>query len=275
MQTSQSVTKVLRHRSPLKWAGGKFGLLDRLDNHLPAGKRLVEPFVGSAVIFLNLDYDEYLLCDVNPDLINLYNHIKEDHEKFITDLKEFFTPEMNVREEFLRLRDEFNTTTDTYFKSLLFVYLNRHCFNGLCRYNKKGKFNVSFGAYTKPYFPEEELRYFGLRAKKATFKCQGFRDTFAEVKKTDAVYADPPYVPSSATANFVSYSTEGFTKEDQEDLAALSKGSEAPLAISNHDNEITRELYKGMVIESFPVKRTISCLSSSRKPIGELIAKKK
>lgn len=269
------MTKVLKHRSPLKWAGGKYGLLDKLENYLPAGERLVEPFVGSAVIFLNLDYDEYLLCDVNPDLINLYNFIKDDHEKFISDLKEFFTPDMNDKEVYLRLRDEFNETTDTYFKALLFIYLNRHCFNGLCRYNKKGKFNVGFGAYNQPYFPEEEIRYFGLRAKKATFKCQGFRETFSEVKDTDVVYSDPPYVPSSATANFVSYSTEGFTKKDQEDLATLSKGSVAPLAISNHDNDITRELYKGLEIVAFPAKRTISCLASSRKPISELIAIKK
>lgn len=263
-----------KRRSPLKWAGGKFKLIDRLTDRLPKGKRLVEPFVGSAVLFLNLDYEEYLLCDINPDLINLYNFIKADTEQFIKDAKEYFIPENNERVVFLQLRDEFNDTTDSYKKALLFIYLNRHCFNGLCRYNKKGRFNVSFGTYTKPYFPEEEIRYFGKRSEKATFKCQSFAETFAELTEGDVVYNDPPYVPASATANFTSYNTEGFTDVDQTNLALLAHGAKVPIVISNHDNDITRDLYDGMEIESFPVSRTISCVGDNRKPVRELLAKK-
>ncbi len=121
---------------------------------------MIEPFVGAGSVFLNTDYDHYLLADINPDLINLYNHLKDEPQRFIEDARALFQPEYNKKEVYLALRVEFNQCTDTYRRSLLFLYMNRHGFNGLCRYNKKGGFNVPFGSYKKPYFPEKEMVFF-------------------------------------------------------------------------------------------------------------------
>ena len=119
-----------KHRAFLKWAGGKYSLVEEIQRHLPDARKLIEPFVGAGSVFLNTDYDHYLLADINPDLINLYNHLKENPERFVEDVRELFQPEYNQKEVYLDLRIEFNQCTDTYRRSLLFLYMNRHGFNG-------------------------------------------------------------------------------------------------------------------------------------------------
>lgn len=145
----------------LKWAGSKRKSIDFIKENLGIShNRLVEPFVGSGAIFLNTDYDEYLLCDLNKDLINLYNILIDNGHKFIDVCSSFFTGEYNNEEDYYKFREHFNNTENVEYKSILFLYLNRHCFNGLCRYNKSGKFNVPFGRYKKPYF--QEMSYYLL-----------------------------------------------------------------------------------------------------------------
>ena len=154
----------------LKWAGGKTRVLKHILPLLPKGKRLVEPFCGSGSVFLNTNYEEYLVSDINPDLINIYNFLKEENKDFIEYCKSFFTSNNNTQERYTELRDLFNSTKDIRIKSALFIYLNRHGFNGLCRYNSTGGFNVPFGRYTKPYFPEKEMLLFQEKTKTVTFK---------------------------------------------------------------------------------------------------------
>ena len=160
-----------KHRSFLKWAGGKYRLSDVIGSLLPKADHLIEPFVGAGSIFLNTDYDSYTLNDINLDLINLYKVLKANPQKFIDDSARFFVPENNQAEVYYQLRKEFNSTTDKYHRSLLFLYMNRHGYNGLCRYNKSGGYNVPFGKYKRPYFPEAELAYFAEKSQKATFVC--------------------------------------------------------------------------------------------------------
>ncbi len=164
----------------LKWAGGKYRLLDRLLPSLPAGSRLVEPFVGSGAVFLNAAYPAYLLCDLNPDLIGLYETLRREGERFIKRARALFTPENNTREAFLRLRAAFNASTDAEERAVLFLYLNRHAYNGLVRYNARGVYNVPFGRYKAPYFPAAELTAFvrKMRDCDVTFAVQDFRRTF-------------------------------------------------------------------------------------------------
>ncbi|WP_293154265.1 Dam family site-specific DNA-(adenine-N6)-methyltransferase [Moritella sp.] len=175
-------------RAFLKWAGGKYSLVDRLREKLPAGKRLVEPFVGACSVFLNTDYDEYLLNDINPDLINMYKILQNKPEQFIADAQRFFTPEFNDKERYYKIREKFNKTRDPYQRSLMFLYMNRHGFNGLCRYNKSGGFNVPFGSYKKPYFPLKELRFFAEKSKKATFICESYSEVYKRLRSDDVVY---------------------------------------------------------------------------------------
>ena len=148
----------------LKWAGGKYRLLERILPLLPEGRRFFEPFVGSGAVFLNTRYDEYCLSDINQDLINLYKTLQQNSEEFISFAGSLFTSENNSRPRHEELRDRFNSTRDVVEKSALFIYLNRHCFNGLTRYNLSGKFNVPFGRYAQPYFPSEEMRQFVVDA---------------------------------------------------------------------------------------------------------------
>ncbi|ACN99725.1 Dam family site-specific DNA-(adenine-N6)-methyltransferase [Sulfurihydrogenibium azorense] len=258
----------------LKWPGNKYRIVKHIKKVLPAGKRLVEPFVGSGSVFLNTDYKSYLLCDINPDLINLYQTVKTYKYEFIDYCKSFFSKENNTKDKYYQLRDLFNKTDDKVLKSALFVYLNRHCYNGLVRYNSKGEFNTPFGRYDKPYFPEKEMRFFIEKCERSEveFKCQDFRETFKQVKKGDVVYCDPPYIPLSDTANFTSYSKEGFNMEDQRILGSLARyysNKGIPVIISNHYNEDLIEIYNTLIIP-LKVRRNISC--KDRKKVDELIA---
>lgn len=265
-----------KQRAFLKWAGGKYGLVEDIQRHLPPARKLVEPFVGAGSVFLNTDYDHYLLADINPDLINLYNLLKERPEDYISEAKRWFVAENNRKEAYLGIRAEFNKTDDVMYRSLAFLYMNRFGFNGLCRYNKKGGFNVPFGSYKKPYFPEAELEFFAEKAKKATFVCEGYPETFRRARKGSVVYCDPPYAPLSNTANFTSYAGNGFTLDDQAALADIAEKAATergiPVLISNHDTTLTRRLYHGAELNVVKVKRTISRNGSGRNKVDELLA---
>lgn len=261
----------------LKWAGGKYRLLDRLLPSLPPGKRLVEPFAGSGAVFLNAAFSAYLLCDLNPDLIGLYETLRREGERFIERARALFTPENNTREAFLRLRAAFNASTDAEERSLLFLYLNRHAYNGLVRYNARGVYNVPFGRYKAPYFPAAELTAFlrKMRDCDVAFAVQDFRKTFSQTREGDVVYGDPPYVPASSTANFTAYTGGVFGVAEQRELAneaeaAAQRG--VPVVLSNHDVPLTRELYAAARLHSFPVRRLISCAGASRGEARELLA---
>lgn len=261
-------------RSFLKWAGGKAKIAHKISSALPKARVLVEPFVGGGSVFMNTDYEYYILSDINPDLISLYRMLKYvGANQFIKDLQaHLFTPEQNSQAQFLKWRDEFNTTSDSYKKALIFVYLNRHGFNGLCRYNKNGIFNVSFGSYKAPYLPEAEIRAFEKKISRIELHCWSFACAFEFAPADSVIYCDPPYVPLSATSNFTSYSADGFTAIDQQKLADLAMSSNVPVVISNHDTPFTRALYKSAAISAFDVQRNISQNGGNRGKAKELIA---
>jgi len=260
----------------LKWAGNKYRLIDRISALLPPGKRLIEPFVGSGAVFLNTDYPAYLLADANPDLINLFCHLRDEGGEFIDYCRTFFTPETNVNQTFYELRARFNHADDTRLKSAIFVYMNRHCFNGLCRYNSKGGFNAPFGRYTRPYFPEKEMREFHRRAQRVTFVNKRFGAIMDEAEQGDVVYCDPPYVPLSTTAHFTSYSADKFGLAQQRELARKAEELArrgVPVVISNHHTEFTElEYAQAEVVETFDVVRRISCQAANRRPATEVLA---
>ncbi|ABI70241.1 Dam family site-specific DNA-(adenine-N6)-methyltransferase [Shewanella frigidimarina] len=267
---------IKKHRAFLKWAGGKYKLVDELAKHLPAGNRLIEPFVGAGSVFLNTQFDDYLLCDINQDLINLYQIVQQQPDKYIKAAKAMFVDEMNDKDAYYRVRAEFNLCSDPFIRSVYFLYMNRHGFNGLCRYNRKGGFNVPFGSYKKPYFPEAEIRYFSLKAQKATFKCISYEQAFDMANSGDVIYCDPPYAPLSTTASFTTYAGPGFSLDDQALLARHSRliahERNIPVLISNHDIPLTRELYRGASCSTISVQRNISPKGGSRNKVDEIMA---
>ncbi|MEZ9523335.1 Dam family site-specific DNA-(adenine-N6)-methyltransferase [Enterovibrio norvegicus] len=275
MSNSRSLTS---RKSPLKWAGGKKRIVEEIKANLPSSgkKRLIEPFVGGGSVFLNLDFDEYLLIDTNVDLINLFNIIKNDSERFIKDAESFFVGNHNESGRYYDIRRQFNESTDPYERSLFFVYLNRHGYNGLCRYNQKGGFNVPFGRYKHPYFPRNEFLEFSRVAQKAIFQCGDFEEAFSQASKNDVVYCDPPYSPINRTSNFTAYAGNSFTDDDQRRLvscAELAKQKGVSTLISNHYTDFTKVLYKDADrISLLSVQRNISCKGSVRGKSKEVMA---
>jgi DNA adenine methylase len=271
-----AVTKDKKNRAFLKWAGGKFSLIEDITAKLPQAKKLIEPFVGAGSVFLNTNYSKYLLNDINADLINLYNIVKHQSSDYITDSAKFFTPAFNEEQRYYQIRQEFNDSEDIYEKAIFFLYLNRHGYNGLCRYNNSGKFNVPFGRYKAPYFPEKELVYFAEKSQLATFTCDSFERVFARARKNSVIYCDPPYAPISKTAMFNSYAAGGFTLDNQIKLASLARRTgykrNIPVLVSNHDTEFTRNIYQGADMSELQVSRFISQNGSTRIKVAELLA---
>ena len=128
-----------KNRAFLKWAGGKYSLVEHIQARLPQANKLIEPFVGAGSVFLNTHYKRYLLNDINPDLINLYNFLKAQPDALINDARDFFSNARNNEPMYYALREEFNKTEDEYYRAILFLYLNRHGYNGLCRYRLQGR----------------------------------------------------------------------------------------------------------------------------------------
>lgn len=259
----------------LKWAGNKSSVYPLIKPHL-TGDKLVEPFAGTCAVSLLSDYDNCVCNDINSDMINMFKLIQTDVDTFIQESYNYFFSG-NDSDRYYELREIYNTTVDRDTRSHLFLYLNRHCFNGLCRYNSKQLFNVPFGKYNKIYFPDEEIRDFANRVKNFEFKNESFEKLFDGLCDRTSLYCDPPYLPLTDTADFANYSGLGFTIEQHNELAKLaretSNNTGATVLISNHDTDAIRSLYtEADEIVSFEVKRTISSKGDQRNKAKELLA---
>lgn len=264
----------------LKWAGGKYKVLPHILPFTNIATQYIEPFSGSMSVALNVFAPVLTLNDINSDLIELYKVLIAEGDSFIDECEHYFK-EGNTEESFYINRQLFNSTQDRRLKSILFLYLNRHSFNGLTRYNKKGQYNVPYGKYKSTYFPREEMQKFRevfrnkmlLRMTSCDFADSSL---YQNVNDRTVVYLDPPYIPLSATSNFTDYATEGFSNYDQvrvRDLAVSLKNKGARVVISNHDVEAARELYSGATkIISIDVNRSVSAKGESRGKVKELLA---
>lgn len=262
----------------LKWAGGKYSLLPELDRLIPAGKRLIEPFVGGGSVFLNSEkHESFLLADVNADLINLYQMLEVDHIR-VCSLAKILFERANSEEAYKELREEFNNQRmGAPERAAAFLFLNRHCFNGLIRYNRDGFFNVGWGKYEAPYFPEIEIKAFKQKSHKCVFMNADYRRTLALAGENDVVYCDPPYEPLPGTAGFTNYAAGGFTWDDQIALAescvaAHQRG--AKVLISNSTAPRVLDLYErnGFTIHHVSARRAISSKGSTRKVAKDIVA---
>ncbi|CAM6337235.1 Dam family site-specific DNA-(adenine-N6)-methyltransferase [Enterobacter intestinihominis] len=262
----------------LKWAGGKYSLLPELDRLIPAGKRLVEPFVGGGSVFLNSEkHESFLLADVNADLINLYQMLEVDHIR-VCSLAKILFERANSEVAYKELRDEFNNQRmGAPERAAAFLFLNRHCFNGLIRYNRDGFFNVGWGKYEAPYFPEIEIKAFKQKSHKCVFLNAGYRRTLSLAGEGDVVYCDPPYEPLPGTAGFTNYAAGGFSWADQISLAescvaAHQRG--AKVLISNSTAPRVLELYEqhGFILHHVDARRAISSKGSTRETAKDIVA---
>ncbi|AXH61915.1 MULTISPECIES: DNA adenine methylase [Providencia] len=264
------------NKTILKWAGSKVRIMDQLRPHLPKAKRLVEPFAGSCAVMMNTDYEQYLIADANPDLINLYETLTILPESMLIEALPLFR--RNNSADYYLARSEFNDSKQALSRlrqASLFLYLNRHCFNGLCRYNQQGKFNVPFGQYKAPYFPKNEIDSFCDKAYLAKTKILNleWQDTLSLVDFSDGVYCDPPYM--GGRDSFTQYHTAGFSDADHEALAITLKDINDiqgnPITVSNSPE--AKELYAdlGFTIHEIEAPRSIAG-KGKRTPAKEIIA---
>lgn len=258
---------VARAKPFVKWAGGKRQLIDILRGNYPAEyNRYIEPFVGGGAMLFDLCPNTAIISDINPDLINAYRVIRDKVDQVIDSLKRH----KNEADYFYRIRAVQPFELSDVERASRFIFLNKTCFNGLYRENRKGQFNTPFGKYKNPNILDEAnltAIHGYLNKNTIEINCHDYKKVHSTAQKGDFVYLDPPYVPLTPTANFSSYTKQGFTLQDQEDLAALfkelsHKGVKAML--SNSNTEIVRELYRGFDIKTVSAKRAINCKGGSR-----------
>jgi DNA adenine methylase Dam len=276
-EAGQVIEEVEPVRSIFKWAGGKFDVLPTILPRLPQGKRLIEPFVGGGSVFTNAGFSENLLNDANADLINVYQMLARAGHRFITLAHSFFS-KGNNEITFNKVKARFNAGKYTSLeRAAAFLYLNRHGYNGLTRYNLSGEFNVGFGRYKKPYFPLAEMEAFLGKAHGCEFMSGDFSTVINFAGEDDVVFCDPPYEPLPGTDGFTRYSGQPFTFDDHVRLVeslvdAHSRG--AKIVITNSSAPNIQELYShnGFTIHQYEAKRSISCKGNGRVKAIDLLA---
>lgn len=263
----------------IKWVGGKGRLLEQLSPLLPKDvkrRRHVEPFIGGGAMFFARAPRRALIADVNPALVATYTAIRDDLDTVIGHLGRLAAKHSS--EHYYATRERYNERDlAPVEKAATFIYLNKTCFNGLHRVNRKGHFNVPMGRYKNPKIvnPEGlERAHHALQG--VDIRCQGFDALLEQARPGDFVYFDPPYEPVSRTASFTSYATDGFSQEDQRRLRDLfveldQRG--AKLMLSNSDVPFIRELYADYRIDTIWAGRAINSDASKRGKVAEVVVR--
>lgn len=260
----------------LKWAGGKSQLLTTYSDFLPENfGNYFEPFLGGAAVFFYLRRNrptfQATLSDLNQELVNCYDAVKNDVEELIRCLKQH----RNEPEYFYHLRAQDPQKMKDVERAARLIFMNKTCFNGLYRVNSKGQFNVPFGSYKNPRTCDEvNLRAASGVLEQTEVFCRPFEAVLEQAKKGDFVYFDPPYQPLSSTANFTGYTKDSFSSADQERLSQVFRKLDKRgclLMLSNSDCPFIRSLYQGFHIKSVQAMRAINCKAEGRGRISEVL----
>lgn len=286
----------------VKWAGGKGSLIPQLKNFYPFElenetiNKYVEPFIGGGAVLINIlqkyDVKEVYAFDINIDLINCYNVIKNNVDELINKLdkmeKDFIILEQDDRQKyFYEIRKEYNSyridkNEQSVKRASEFIFLNRTCFNGLYRVNKSGEFNVPCGKYKNPTICDaDNLRNLSYLIRNVVFQYGDYTKSEQYVDNNTFVYFDPPYRPLSVSSGFTSYTKEDFNDDNQKELATYYRKlneKKAKLMLSNSnpkntnkDDTFFEEIYKGFNINEVSAKRMINANAKGRGAISELL----
>ncbi|HLD55109.1 MAG TPA: DNA adenine methylase [Candidatus Nanoarchaeia archaeon] len=263
-----------------KWAGGKRQLLSQLEPLFPKKfNNYHEPFVGGgAVAFYIIKTKKpkkFFLSDINEELINVYEVVKDNLEELIDLLKIYKIKHTKQGKEFYtKVRSEDIEIMSKLSRAARFIYLNRTCFNGLYRVNSKGEFNVPMGKYENPgIVQEKELNEISKLLKKVEIKFQSFEKILPNVKKGDFVYLDPPYYPLNKSS-FTTYAKDNFLEEEHKKLfdlfVALDKKG-AKVMLSNSNAKFILDLYSKYETKLVHASRMINCNAEKRGKVKEVV----
>jgi len=256
-------------RPILKWAGGKTQLLNKLLPKIPNYKgKYIEPFFGGGALYFALQPEQAIIVDSNPELINLYQVLAKQVNQLLDRLDQY----VNREEEFYSIRSLEWEKLDPIDAASRTIFLNKTCFNGLYRVNRKGQFNVSYGKYKNPKIKNEaNLLAVSNLLKTAQIICGDYKDILAQfASEGDFVFLDPPYMPVSIYSDFKRYTKEQFREENHRELAYEIKRLHSigcHLIMTNSNHPLIHELYKDFNIDIIQSKRNIS--SNGNKRIGE------
>ena len=284
----------------LKWAGGKGQLLSEIEKYYPFDQNITkyaEPFVGGGAVLFDIlskiDLEEVYISDINAELINAYciikNHVDDLIEQLFALQKEYVPASIEERKKIYSVeRDRFNylkingNEFANIEKAALMIFLNKTCFNGLYRVNKKGMFNVPMGSYKNPLICDEKnLRAISGKLKNVKIVCGDYKESESFIDEHTFVYFDPPYRPITETASFTAYTEAEFSDKEQMELAEYvsflnTKG--AKIVVSNSDpknadvnDDFFDIIYPKQKITRVEANRMINCNSEARGKVKELL----
>lgn len=264
----------------VKWVGGKRQIINELNQYLPKDgyTKYYEPFLGGAAMLFHLQPQNAVVNDVNSDLINMYQVIKNNVEDLIQELETHPNEEQHFYDvrDWDRDKEAYNERTDVQ-KAARLIFLNKTCYNGLFRVNNAGEFNTPFGHYVNPGIVNPPVlravsNYFNNN--EITFLNGDFSTALNNVTKKSFVYLDPPYDPISDSSNFTGYTKGGFGREQQESLKEtcdrLNKKN-VKFMLSNSATKFIKELYKDYTIRTIQAKRSVNSIASRRGLVDEVI----
>lgn len=262
----------------LKWAGGKRRLLDQFQQFFPRSfGEYFEPFLGSGAVFFHLRaagrVNHASLSDNSNELMVCYRTVRDTPFEVVEHLRSHQATHSKAHYYITRAIDP--QTLSLPARAARTIYLNRTCFNGLYRVNRRGQFNVPMGSYKNPTILNEALLYASSAALQDTnLKSVDFAELVASAREGDFIYCDPPYHPLNATSSFTSYTSDAFGEHEQRRLAEVvsqlaSRG--VLVMVSNSDTPLVREIYGHLRINTVFAARAINCVASKRGPISEIV----
>lgn len=253
-------------KSFLKWAGGKTGYARLLESLSPpkwSGK-FVEPFMGSAALFFQVEPDRAVLADSNEELVICFQEVRDHPHEVMGLLDEI----PNEKEHYEMVRSTDPATLQPLHRAARVIYLNKTGFRGLWRVNRQGRFNVPYGAYERPYYNRDAFLMASKVLQGAKLRCGDYRECLRSARKGDWVYLDPPYVPTGAWGDFTRYTAGQFSGSDHEGLATQVRSLDARgvhFLLTNSDTPFARDLYSGFGMGILETRRDIDLRSRHRK----------
>lgn len=266
----------------VKWIGGKGSLLPQLTPLFPddvSERRHVELFVGGGALFFARRPQHAILTDVNDRLIRTYHAVRDSVDEVIERLTTFAASHAgDPQVTYYAARERFNNDELSIPElAAHFIYLNKTCFNGLYRENKKGAFNAACGTYKNPAIADwATLRSASRALAGVAIEATTFEVAAERCGSCDFVYLDPPYEPVSRTASFTAYGAGGFDRDDQRRLASVFRWLDdrgCKVMLSNSDVPFIRELYEGFHIDTVQCRRAINCKGTARGYVSELVVR--